>query len=61
MVATVKGVEAQQDEVVKNCFCMEGGQGETSYINNSQAQVKKQQFFKFGRSSFTVSSSFLAL
>ncbi|KAG2569571.1 hypothetical protein PVAP13_7NG429500 [Panicum virgatum] len=40
MVATVKGVEAQQDEVVKNCFCMEGGQGETSYINNSQVQSR---------------------
>ncbi|XP_039775300.1 indole-3-acetate O-methyltransferase 1-like isoform X2 [Panicum virgatum] len=37
MVATVKGVETQH-EVVKNCFCMEGGQGETSYINNSQSR-----------------------
>jgi hypothetical protein len=46
MVATVKGVETQH-EVVKNCFCMEGGQGETSYINNSQVQGNtKQHFFK---------------
>ena len=46
MVATVKGVETQH-EVVNNCFCMEGGQGETSYINNSQVQVNtKQHFFK---------------
>lgn len=29
--------EQQQD--FKNVFCMEGGQGESSYINNSQSQV----------------------
>ncbi|XP_025825849.1 indole-3-acetate O-methyltransferase 1-like isoform X1 [Panicum hallii] len=39
MVAAVKGVEAQH-EVVKNVLCMEGGQGETSYISNSQVQSR---------------------
>uniref|UniRef100_A0A0D3G1C9 Jasmonate O-methyltransferase n=1 Tax=Oryza barthii TaxID=65489 RepID=A0A0D3G1C9_9ORYZ len=30
--------EQQQD--IKNVFCMEGGQGESSYINNSQSQSR---------------------
>jgi hypothetical protein len=36
-VNSIKIEEQQQD--IKNVFCMEGGQGESSYINNSQSQV----------------------
>ncbi|CAL5014672.1 unnamed protein product [Urochloa decumbens] len=43
MVAAVTEVDAvhvAQQEAVKNVFCMEGGQGETSYMNNSQVQSR---------------------
>ncbi|CAL5029440.1 unnamed protein product [Urochloa decumbens] len=44
MVAAAKradeAVHVAQPEAVKNVFCMEGGQGETSYINNSQVQSR---------------------
>ncbi|TKW24093.1 hypothetical protein SEVIR_3G030300v4 [Setaria viridis] len=36
----VDAVHVAQQEAVKNVFCMEGGQGETSYINNSQVQSR---------------------
>uniref|UniRef100_A0A0E0H755 Jasmonate O-methyltransferase n=1 Tax=Oryza nivara TaxID=4536 RepID=A0A0E0H755_ORYNI len=32
-------IEEQQQDI-KNVFCMEGGQGESSYINNSQSQSR---------------------
>nr|CAB3486085.1 unnamed protein product [Digitaria exilis] len=44
MVAAATEVDAvhvaQQQEAVKNVFCMGGGQGETSYVNNSQVQSR---------------------
>nr|AEV40993.1 putative jasmonate O-methyltransferase [Oryza minuta] len=30
----------EQQQHIKNVFCMEGGQGESSYINNSQSQSR---------------------
>ncbi|CAN6250557.1 unnamed protein product [Urochloa humidicola] len=38
--AEVDAVHVAQHEAVKNVFCMEGGLGETSYINNSQVQSR---------------------
>ncbi|KAL6651584.1 hypothetical protein ACP70R_010509 [Stipagrostis hirtigluma subsp. patula] len=35
--------EEGQGEGMKNVFCMEGGQGETSYTNNSQVQYRNIQ------------------
>ncbi|CAN6250555.1 unnamed protein product [Urochloa humidicola] len=46
MVAAATEVDAvhiAQQETVKNVFCMEGGQGETSYINNGQVQSRNLQ------------------
>ncbi|PUZ49389.1 hypothetical protein GQ55_7G322100 [Panicum hallii var. hallii] len=43
MMAAAREADAvlvAQPEVVKNVLCMEGGQGETSYINNSQVQSR---------------------
>nr|CAB3486082.1 unnamed protein product [Digitaria exilis] len=48
MVATTATEEsnnavAQQESSIENVFCMEGGQGPSSYMNNSQMQSRATQ------------------
>ncbi|TVU09499.1 hypothetical protein EJB05_42975, partial [Eragrostis curvula] len=43
MVTSAVEANVAQQEDVKNVLCMEGGHGETSYINNSQVQSRNLQ------------------
>jgi hypothetical protein len=45
VTATVEDDAVAQRECLKNVFSMEGGQGEASYMNNSQVQVTKQHAY----------------
>lgn len=47
VTATVEDDAVAQRECLKNVFSMEGGQGEASYMNNSQVQATATQLVMF--------------